>query len=84
MSSGKAWALKIISLFVIGMQIWVIQQTVSLEVGANSEEFCRASTSDYSDFIGHYTFPTTPITTHECNSKDALEKMKTGVSDVSF
>ena len=41
---------------------------------------CGANTNGYSEFIGRYTFPTTPIETFECKSEEAIAEIKKGVS----
>jgi hypothetical protein len=73
-----------LDVIIITLCVWVTQLTVGLDVCTNSEEYCSASTNDYSEFIGRYTFPTTPIKTFECKSEEAMAEMEKGVCDISF
>ena len=67
----------------IVLLVWATQPTVGLDVCTKTkcdEECCGASTNDYSEFVGRYTFPTTPIKTFECKSEEAIAEMEKGVS----
>jgi hypothetical protein len=80
MSPRKTWSFNLSLVVIISTLLGCeTQQTVSLEVCTNSDEYCSSSTNNYSEFIGHYTFPTAPIKTFECKSKEAIAEMKNGV-----
>lgn len=82
MPSRKAWSFTMLSVdvMIIALLIWATQRTVGLEVCTKSKESCTATANDYPNFIGRYTFPTTPIETFECRSEEAIAEMKRGVS----
>ena len=67
------------AIITVTLVVWVTQRTVGLEVCSQSE-YCAVDTNDYSEFIGRYTFPTTPIRKFDCKSEEAIVQMKTGVS----
>ena len=81
MSSDKTRSFKMLSLdvIIIALLIWALQRTNGLEVCSQSGKHCSANTNDHSEFIGRYTFPTTPIKTFECKSEEAIAEMKKGV-----
>ena len=83
MSPGRKWPFTMLSLDVIIFVLLVgtTQRIVGFEACKKAEETCSANHNDYSDFIGRYTFPTTPIKTIECRSKEAIAEMKQGVSN---
>ena len=68
---------------IITFVVWATQRTFGLEVCSQSED-CAADKNDYSEFIGRYTFPTTPIKTFDCKSEEAMAEMKKGVSKLSI
>ena len=63
----------------IALVVWTTQRTFGLEVCSQSED-CAADENDRAEFIGRYTFPTTPIKTFDCKSEKAIVEMKKGVS----
>ena len=83
MSSGKTWSFRMLSLdvLIVLLLVWAAQRIVALDVCTKSIESCSVATNGYSEFIGQYTFPTTPIQTLECKSEEAIEVMKKGVSN---
>ena len=81
MSSNKTWSFKMLSLdmIILALLVWATQKIVGLDVCSQSQQDAFTS-NNYSEFIGRYTFPTTPIKSFECNSEDAIVEMKKGVS----
>ena len=75
------WSFQMLSLdvIIIAVLIWATQRTVGLEFCSQLGESCNTNTNDYSEFIGRYTFPTTPIKNFECKSEEAMTEIKKGV-----
>ena len=65
---------------ITALLIWETQRTVSLEVCEKSDEYCSSSTGN--QFIGHYTFPTTPVKTFQCKSEEAVAEMEKEVCNI--
>ena len=63
----------------IALVVWTTQRALGLEVCSQSE-YCAEEKNNRAEFIGRYTFPTTPIKTFDCKSEKAIVEMKKGVS----
>ncbi|XP_028402003.1 hypoxia-inducible factor 1-alpha inhibitor-like isoform X2 [Dendronephthya gigantea] len=81
MSLRRQWSFTMLSLdvMIFALLVWATQRIVAFDACKKSDETCSANHNDYSDFVGRYTFPTTPIRAVECRSEEAIAEMTKGV-----